>query len=286
MKDSRIEQYTPAFLSKREICKEDRCILLIGKKVIMKKEEDTFFLPTVNELEHSRMESQNSFQEVIDRLEYLGQYKKEHYYGAYVAKEVSLLDPFEWMEMNELTRRIGDAVFFTIAGNANHILHWRKSNQFCGCCGEKTKHKEDERAMVCTNCGNVVYPRISPATITAVFRGDEILLAHNRNFRNDMHSLIAGFVEPGETLEQCVAREIFEEVGIRVKNIQYFSSQPWPFPDSLMLAFTAEYESGEIKEDQTEITHASWYLGDQLPEIPGMDSVAGRLIRWFRDEKR
>jgi NAD+ diphosphatase len=144
--------------------------------------------------------------------------------------------------------------------------------------------KEDERAKVCQSCGNIVYPRIAPATITAVFRDGQILLAHNSNFRNGLYGLIAGYVEPGETLEQCVEREIREEVGIKVKNVRYLSSQPWPFPDSLMMGFTADYESGEITVDQCEITDAGWYKADKLPDIPSVDSIAGRMIRWYRDQ--
>ena len=145
--------------------------------------------------------------------------------------------------------------------------------------------KKDESAKVCSECGNIVYPRISPAVITAVFKGDQILLAHNRSFRNGLYSLIAGFVEPGETLEHCVKREIMEEVGIRVKNVRYAGSQPWSFPDALMIAFTAEYESGEICVDQVEIIDAGWYRMDAMPDIPSTDSIAGRLIRWYIEQR-
>ena len=109
------------------------------------------------------------------------------------------------------------------------------------------------------------------------------MLAHNKNFKAGLYSIIAGFVEPGETLEHCAEREIQEEVGIKVKNIKYFTSQPWPFPESLMLAFTAEYDSGDITVDNTEITDAAWFSADELPDIPTTDSVAGKLIRWYRD---
>jgi NAD+ diphosphatase len=114
----------------------------------------------------------------------------------------------------------------------------------------------------------VNYPRLSPAIIVAVVRGEQILLAHSPRFPEDFYSVLAGFVEPGETLEDCVRREVFEEVGISVKNIRYFGSQPWPFPDSLMLGFTAEYADGEIKEDGVEISHADWFSPDRLPQLP------------------
>lgn len=194
-----------------------------------------------------------------------------------------LPDGFEFAGIMELTQLTGDPELFILAGTANQLLRWSEINRYCGRCGHEMTDKAEERAKICPTCGNVVYPRISPATITAVFRGDEILLAHNRNFRGEVHSLIAGFVEPGETLEQCVEREIQEEVGISVKNIRYFGSQPWPFPDSLMIAFTAEYESGEITVDKNEITKAAWFRAENLPEIPSTDSVAGKIIRWYRD---
>jgi NAD+ diphosphatase len=137
---------------------------------------------------------------------------------------------------------------------------------------------EGERAKVCPKCGYLAYPRIAPAIIVAILNGDKILLAHNRNFRNNIYSLIAGYVEPGETFEQCVAREVGEEVGIRVKNIKYFGSQPWPFPYSIMVAFTAEYDGGEITPDGFEIVDAGWYSHDNLPFIPAKGSVARKLI--------
>jgi NAD+ diphosphatase len=142
---------------------------------------------------------------------------------------------------------------------------------------------EQERARSCPACGNVVYPRISPAIIIAVVKGEELLLAHNKNFRGGWYSVVAGFVEPGETIEDCAEREIFEEVGIKIKNIQYFASQPWPFPDSLMIGLTAEYESGELRPDGAEIDDAGFFRADALPETPGKTSVAGKLIGWFVD---
>jgi NAD+ diphosphatase len=144
----------------------------------------------------------------------------------------------------------------------------------------------EERAKQCTACSSRVYPRISPAVIVAITREDKLLLARASRFKTGMHSVIAGFVEPGETLEECVRREVSEEVGLEIKNIRYFSSQPWPFPDSLMIAFTAEYSSGEITVDNSEIVEANWYKADELPEIPGKASVARKLIDWFCENHR
>jgi NAD+ diphosphatase len=125
------------------------------------------------------------------------------------------------------------------------------------------------------------YPRLSPAVITAVLKDNKILLSHYAAFKGNMHTIIAGFVEPGETLEECIKREILEEVGIQVRNIKYFGSQPWPFPNSLMIGFTAEYESGEISVDRTEISEAGWYDVNSLPELPPKMSIAREIIDWF-----
>lgn len=176
-----------------------------------------------------------------------------------------------------------DEKIFWIAGRAYHLLNWAKNNRFCSICGSEMADVHEERAKQCSACSNRIYPRISPAVIVAITRGDEILLARGRRHTAPMYSCIAGFVEPGETLEECVRREIREEVGLEVKNISYFCSQPWPFPDSLMVGFTAEYSSGDIVIDPNEIAEAGWYKADSMPQIPGRKGIAARkLIDWFR----
>jgi NAD+ diphosphatase len=172
--------------------------------------------------------------------------------------------------------------FFSVAARALEVLEWDRGHRFCGKCGAATTLKDGERARECPRCGHLSYPRISPAVIVAVVRGEEILLARARRFPPGFYSVLAGFVEPGETLEECVAREVREETGIEVKNLKYFRSQPWPFPHSLMIAFTAEYAAGEIKVEESELLDAGWYSADALPSIPDPISVARRLIDWFR----
>ena len=138
-----------------------------------------------------------------------------------------------------------------------------------------------EKIEKCPMCGFMSFPRLSPATITAVIKDKQILLSQYAAFRGrGMHTIIAGFVEPGETLEECIHREVFEEVGVRVRNIRYLKSQPWPFPNSLMMGFIAEYDSGEIKVDENEIAHADWFDLDNLPETPPPLSIARRIIDW------
>jgi len=268
-------EYIPAYLPPDTSQENAWALVFIDKKLLMKKVGDKIQIPEVTDLE-SIMTNDKC-------MDYIGKYDGRDCYCKRLYELTALPENLVLVELKEITNGSGDSGLFLLAGTANHILHWNSMNQYCGSCGHKTVDKKEERAKICPNCGNIIYPRISPATITAIFRGDQILLAHNRNFKKDMYSLIAGFVEPGENLEQCVEREIGEEVGIKVKNIQYFSSQPWSFPDSLMMAFTAEYESGEIRVDNSEITDAAWYKAGSLPEIPSTDSIAGKIIRWYQD---
>ncbi len=175
-----------------------------------------------------------------------------------------------------------DDTLWAIAGKAVQIAEWHRTHQFCGRCGERTAVAPGERARKCPACGLLCFPRLSPAVITAVEKDGQILLAQGRLFRGPMYSVLAGFVEPGETLEECVAREVKEEVGIDVADIHYVASQPWPFPNSLMLGFEAKWAGGDIVCDPSEILDAQWYSPDNLPPIPGRLSIARRLIdRWL-----
>jgi NAD+ diphosphatase len=185
-----------------------------------------------------------------------------------------------FLELRSLLGQL-DEELFSIAGRAYQIIHWERTHKFCCRCGNRTESKTEERAKVCPQCGLIIYPHISPAIIVAVTRGREILLAHSRRFHSQFFSVLAGFVEPGETLEATVKREIKEEIGIEVRNIKYFGSQPWPFPDSLMVAFTAEYAEGEIRIDEKEISEAHWFKPDKLPSIPQTGTIARELIDWF-----
>ncbi len=171
--------------------------------------------------------------------------------------------------------------FFAVAARALEVVEWDLFHRFCGRCGTATILRAGERARECPACGSLSYPRISPAVIVAVVRDRRILLARAARFPPALRSVLAGYVEPGETLEECVHREVREETGIEVDNLRYFASQPWPFPHSLMVAFTAEHAGGEISVDGVEIKDADWYRADALPRIPGPMTVARRLIDWF-----
>jgi NAD+ diphosphatase len=161
------------------------------------------------------------------------------------------------------------------------IVNWRRDYQYCGRCGSLARPHPEERAMVCDRCQTMVFPRLSPAVIVLVRRGDRMLLARNHRFPAGRYSIIAGFVEPGETLEEAVVREVREEVGLRVRDLRYFASQSWPFPHSLMLGFIAEYAGGEISLDDGELADAGWYGPENLPDLPDGLSISRRLIDRF-----
>jgi NAD+ diphosphatase len=174
-----------------------------------------------------------------------------------------------------------DEDLFLLAGRAIQIVNWDKNHQFCGKCGSVTRIMENEIARICPECGFINHTRLSPAVITAIIKEDKILMAKHSYGLKNRYSLIAGFVEAGETLEEGVKREVMEEVGLNVNDIKYFGSQPWPFPDSLMIGFTANYESGEINVDGKEIIDAKWFNVDDLTPMPSKMSIASELIDWY-----
>lgn len=186
----------------------------------------------------------------------------------------------EWVDLRALFGVVEEELFWA-AGRANHLAVWDRAHRCCGACGTDLAHVESEWAKACPSCGQTYYPQISPAIIVSVVDGDRILLARNRHYRHAFFSVLAGFVEPGEDLESAVHREVQEEVGVTLKNLRYFGSQPWPFPNSLMIGFTAEYAGGEICPDPSEILEARWFSRGRLPEIPSSVSIARQLIDAF-----
>lgn len=178
------------------------------------------------------------------------------------------------------------------AGRAVQLVEWSRTHRFCGRCGERTELSRSERAMRCPACGLTAFPRLAPAIITLVTRGEpgpsqEALLARGVQWKQPMYSCLAGFVEPGETLEEAVVRETYEEVGVTVGEVSYVRSQPWPFPHSLMLGFRATYLHGDIVCDPAEIMDAQWFTRDSIPMIPPGISIARRLIdMWLHDDRK
>jgi NAD+ diphosphatase len=189
------------------------------------------------------------------------------------------------MGLRRLYGRLDESLIW-LAGRAVQLVDWERTHQFCGRCGAPTHTAPNERVKLCPHCGHTSYPRLSPAMIVRVTRegrnGREILMARNKRAKIPMYSVLAGFVEPGETLETCVRREVREEVGVEVENIRYFGSQPWPFPNSLMIAFTADYAGGEIVLQESELVDAQWFTADNLPPYPPPMSIANRLIEDFK----
>ena len=196
------------------------------------------------------------------------------------AAEVDL-PPDAWpgqpISLRDAFMLLGDDAF-ALAGRGMQLLDWQHNHRYCGACATPTLRVDGEFALRCPQCELVAYPRLSPAVMVLVRRGDQLLLARSPRFPQGMHSALAGFVEPGETLEQCAVREVREEVGIEIDYLRYFGSQPWPFPDSLMVAFFADYAGGELCPDGEEIETAEWFSRDQLPVLPLAKSIAHRLI--------
>jgi len=171
---------------------------------------------------------------------------------------------------------------YAIAIKCYQLYNWRRKHRFCGSCGTSFKPMNPDRSLKCPNCGNLLFPQTSNAIIVAILKEDKLLLAHNQNFPEGLYSLIAGFVEMGESFEDAVHREIYEEVGIRVKNVRYFDNQEWPFPNSTMIGFFADYDSGDIKVDGEEILQADWFTPDDFPVLPGKASIARRIIDTYQ----
>ncbi len=218
------------------------------------------------------------------REQYLGKLDGQHCFAAEVEDPTPPPQGMEWSGLRAVYGALDDTLF-ALAGRAFQIVDWDRSHQFCGRCGTGTVLKEGERSRVCPSCAQLHYPRIAPAVMVLVRRGPEFLLARSPHFPPGMFSALAGFTEPGETLEQTIVREVHEEVGLDIKNIRYFASQPWPFPHSLMIALHADYAAGEITPDPTEIEAADWFSLERLPErMPSTISISRRLIDAALDE--
>ena len=172
---------------------------------------------------------------------------------------------------------------YQIAGKCQEILYWDANTRFCGVCGGPMK-MHTEISKRCTHCGKEIWPLLATAIIVLIHREDKVLLVHARNFRGKFFGLVAGFVETGETLEEAVVREVHEEVGIKIKNIRYFASQPWPYPCGLMVGFTADYVSGELHLQRSELDDAGWFDRDHLPPVPDKMSIARQLIDSWLEE--
>jgi NAD+ diphosphatase len=255
-----------------------------GYQVLVNYGEDKAEIPLVK--------SSSALGVPLERFEYLGYLvdgtERQHCFSGEVGPGIAPPDGMSFNNLRALFPLLNETHFW-LAGRAVQIVDWDRTHQFCGRCGHRTQDQQQERAKICPQCGLSNYPRLSPAIIVRVTKstgtGEQILLARAQRFPTGMFSVLAGFVEPGETLEECIQREICEEVGITVKNITYFGSQPWPFPNSLMIAFTAEHDEGNISADPLELVEAGWFSATDMPAVPPPPSIAHRLITsWLREQ--
>jgi NAD+ diphosphatase len=260
--------------------KRSYCFAFKDRELLLFNENCDLRLPSFEEIENLKFD--------VLRTQYLGELNDISCYSMELDTrntECSFEVPPAGVRFAGLRELLGliEEPLAMLAGKAVHIMEWDRNTLFCGRCGSATSFKEDERAKQCFQCGFVSFPRISPAIIVLIEKENKVLLARSAHFRPGLYSIIAGFVEPGESIEQAVVREVREEVGISIKNLRYFGSQPWPYPDSLMIGFTAEFAEGEIEVDGVEIEDAAWFGRDEIPFVAGKTSISGQLIGYFID---
>lgn len=263
-----INEFEPRIVPPEPQTSDGLWLIFSGYRLLVPLSSDTAMLPK-NPMEQGIRISHQVF---------LGLYRGIPCYAA--EGELSGDASFAFQELRALFGRLEDHLY-ELALTAVHLLEWERNCRYCCKCQGQLDSRTDVRAKECRGCGRLEFPRISPAIIVLIEKEDTLLLARSARFTGEFFSVLAGFVEPGESLEEAVRREVMEETGIAVKNINYFGSQPWPFPDSLMIGFTAQYESGEIRIDGEEIVEAGWYRAGNLPKIPGKLSIARKLIDWF-----
>ena len=271
-RESLYKRYVPAPLSMPLEGKPGYWFAFSADNLLVKAEESISPVPYLTDL------GDLGIQPI--RTQYLGTLDGRACYSAELSPQRVAPQGYEFSGLRALYSRIDEDIFL-LAGRAFQIMRWDQTHQYCGQCGHPTEILKGEMAKTCPVCKFNSYPRISPVASVAVLRDDKILLIRHTGLRGRMRTIVAGFLEPGETLEECVKREVLEEVGLHVKNIKYFGSQPWPFPDSLMIGFTAEYESGEIKVDGKEVSEAAWSDVKNISDIPQRISLSGEIINWF-----
>jgi NAD+ diphosphatase len=262
-------RFAPALAAPPGLDGDRLCFAVRGAEVLLAENGDGLAVPTSAHLAAAGLAGEAEH--------FLGLLDEVGCVALTLAAEADAPPGTSFQPLRPLWTAIGEELF-ALAGRAVQIVEWDTTHRFCGRCGGPTEPADGERAKRCRGCGLSAFPRVAPAVIVRVTRGDRILLAQGRRFPAAFYSVLAGFVDPGESLEECVAREVREEVGIEVAALRYFGSQPWPFPHSLMVAFTAEHAGGEIEVEPAEIVEARWFARDELPQIPPSLSIARRLI--------
>lgn len=267
--------FVPSLGQSVDVSEDSLCFVVRRGEVLVRETRHGPVLPRLTELDGVDP----------DRAHYLGSLDSVDCF-ALVLEQGNAPAGTTFTGLRPLNGRIEDDVFW-VAGRALQIVEWDTTHRFCGHCGIPTEPVPGERAKRCPSCGLLAYPRISPAVIVRVTRGDEILLARGRRFAEAIYSILAGFVDPGESLEETVVREIREEAGIEVTDVRYWGSQSWPFPHSLMVGFTATWAGGEIQIDEEELLDAGWFIRDALPQLPMTFSIARSLIdEWVGQRSR
>lgn len=247
--------------------------LIISKdKILLPVDAERLPLLAFKELTH--------LQDFYQESQYIGQLEGQACFSLDLESHPVQMEGWCAQGMRDLLQRVAEQYGdLSVVAKAWQYALFKRTHRYCGQCGSPMVQIDWEMARQCQRCSHRCYPRISPCVIVAIRKGKQILLAQGESQKQrNMHSVLAGFVESGESLEQAVHREVMEEVGIRIKNLVYFSSQAWPFPHSLMVGYTAEYDQGEIQVDGKEILNAGWYHFDQLPNTPPTVSIAGQMI--------
>jgi NAD+ diphosphatase len=260
--------FVPAHQGPGVVPKAALAFAFAGPKLLVIDNESAPGIPAIADLDRSRLDG---------RRHYLGRFEGIDCVAVALDDDANARGGFAFAGLRSLFGRMPEPLL-AIAARAFQVVEWDRTHRFCGRCGQPMTQRPHERAMECAACGYVAYPRISPAMMVLVTRSRELLLARANRFPGAMFSALAGFVEAGETIEDCVHREVHEEVGLDVTNLQYFASQSWSFPHSLMIAYTAHYAGGDLAPDRSEIADVRWFAVDALPDLPSPVSIARRLI--------
>jgi NAD+ diphosphatase len=263
------------FFALKSICEDDYILHFNGNSLLLKITGEEFELPRKKDISDISNSIKNTFLFTLNDVScFLIWECPKTDNSRLIYKEINFFRTFKQKEI----------AWISIVGF--QLMNWYANNKFCGKCGSATKEKKDERAIICPSCNTIIFPKISPAVIVAIVCNNKILLAHNSNFPNSWYSLIAGYADIGESLEETVIREVKEEVGLDVRNIRYYKSQPWPFSGSMMIGFFAEADDTQtIIADKIEITEATWFTRGNLPEHPTNISIAGEMIDLFEKEE-
>jgi len=262
------EGFTPSHVLPTVLPAETLAFAFRDTKLLVGGADDAPVVPTLATLQSSGF---------CEAMHYLGDLDGIACVAVALADDAREPDGWRYSGLRPLFFKLPEPLL-AIAARAFQVVEWHRTHRYCGRCGTPTRDKPGERAKECPGCGHVAYPRVSPAMMVLVTRDRELLLARSHRFPSGMYSALAGFVEPGETIEDCIHREVREEVGIDVADLRYFASQSWAFPHSLMIAYTAEYAGGVLKPDDIEIAEARWFAWDGVPQLPPSISISRRLI--------